>query len=135
MATLHEKAQEERIAELEAQLQQQRYAQRIAELEAQLSQPVQTQAQQPAQQPAPMSEIDKEKLYLTRAGRWCLTALLVILILWITSPIWTSLLALVFAGIGAAVAGAAAGTAAEQTQTISGLGAGAILPMLACIFV
>ena len=131
MTTLHEKAQEERIAELEAQLQQQRYAQRIAELEAQLQQPVQTQAQQPA----PMSDIDKEKLYLTRAGRWCLTALLVILILWITSPIWTSLLALLFAGIGAAVAGAATGSAVEQTQTIRDLGAGVILPMLVCIFV
>lgn len=119
MTTLHEKAQEERIAELEAQLQQ----------------PVQTQAQQPAQQPAPMSEIDKEKLYLTRAGRWCLTAVLVILILWITSPIWTSLLALVFAGIAAAATGSLAGSAAGQTQTIRDLGAGVILPMLACIFV
>ncbi len=134
MATLHEKAQEERIAELEAQLQQKRYAQRIAELEAQLQQPVQTQTQQPAQQPAPMSDIDKEKLYLTRAGRWCLTAILVILILWITSPIWTSLMALLAAGIAAAVAGTAAGSAVEQTQTIRDLG-GVILPMLACIFV
>ncbi len=121
--SIHEQAQAQRIAELESQLKAKENAQRIAELESQLAAadvvPDSSQ-QQPVQQAQQMSDMDKEKLYLTRAGRWCLTAVLVILILWITSPIWSSLIVLLFAGL-------TNGSSGSNMQTIDDLSGSVIL--------